>query len=95
MSIGDIIRKRRRMADCSQRAIADKLGITNRAISNWERNVTPPRLEAWQFALLCEMLGCTLLDLVEGDERARLVGNPCKEAIAPSKAQKNPRAGRG
>lgn len=77
------------MADCSQRAIAEGLGITNRAISNWERGITQPRLEAWQFVRLCEMLGCTMQDLVEQD------GPATKEAIASKRPRKSPRAGRG
>lgn len=39
---GDKIREARRAAGLTQRQLADKIGVTNTSISNWEKNLSRP-----------------------------------------------------
>ncbi|MEO1211498.1 MAG: helix-turn-helix transcriptional regulator [Cyanobacteria bacterium J06638_20] len=59
-----MIKQLREAKTLSQRDIALRLNVTDKAVSNWERGVNQPRLEAWQFHELCLMLECQLSDLV-------------------------------
>lgn len=57
MSIGTMIRQLRREKDLTQEQLADYLGITARAISQWETDRTAPDLS--QIPLLCNLFNVT------------------------------------
>ena len=53
MSIGSIIKRLRREKDITQEQLAEHLGITSRAISQWERDRTSPDIS--QLPALCHI----------------------------------------
>ncbi len=55
MTIGSRIRQYRRKKDLTQEQLAEYLGITARAVSQWETDRTAPDLS--QFPLLCNIFG--------------------------------------
>lgn len=63
--IGAFIAKCRKEKSLTQAQLAEKLGITDKAISKWERGKSMPDLSL--FAQICELLGITLNELLFGD----------------------------
>ncbi len=47
----------------TQRQVGLALGMTDQAISNWERRGVEPRLTYSQWQLLCKWVGCRFEDL--------------------------------
>lgn len=65
MSIGDRICKLRKSKGFTQLDLANKLFITDKAISSWEQNRTEPSLE--MLVKIAEILDCSIGYLVYGD----------------------------
>ncbi len=65
MSIGTTIRRLRRERDMTQDALADALGITAKAVSQWENGKTQPDLSLIQ--PLCHLFDVTADELLEID----------------------------
>lgn len=63
--IGKFIADRRKNANLTQMQLAEKLGITDRAISKWETGKTLP--DSSIMLELCGMLGITVNDLLSGE----------------------------
>ncbi|NJL21007.1 MAG: helix-turn-helix transcriptional regulator [Leptolyngbyaceae cyanobacterium SM1_3_5] len=57
--------KLRLRAGLTQRQLADRLGITIKTISVWERGVVEPRLTFAETERLMEVLQCSFEELVE------------------------------
>lgn len=55
----------RKALGLTQREVANALGITDQAVSNWERGVYEPRLTLRQTAALCGLYGKTVQELAE------------------------------
>lgn len=51
----------RKKLNMSQKELADKLGVTQGAISQWENGITSPRIE--KLIELAKLLGCSIDDL--------------------------------
>ena len=66
IKIGDFISSQRRKNTLTQAALADKLGITDRAVSKWERGKGLP--DASLMLDLCEILGITVNELLNGEK---------------------------
>lgn len=64
--IGKFIAKCRKEKNMTQQDLAFKLGITDRAISNWENGKNMPDLSL--FKPLCVMLDITINDLLSGEK---------------------------
>lgn len=64
--IGNFIAKKRKEKRLTQDQLAEKLGITNRAISNWENGKNMPDLSL--FKPLCDELDISINDLMSGEE---------------------------
>ncbi len=47
----------------TQRQVGLALGMTDQAISNWERRGVEPRLTYSQWQLLCKLFGCSFEEL--------------------------------
>ena len=62
VKIGKFIAECRRGADLTQAQLADKLGITDKAISKWERGISMP--DSGIMLQLCELLGITVNELL-------------------------------
>ena len=65
VKIGKFIADRRKKANMTQLQLAEKLGITDRAISKWETGRTLP--DSSIMLELCGMLGITVNDLLTGE----------------------------
>lgn len=61
-SMGSIIAAKRREMGLTQKDVADRLGITDKAVSKWERDVCCP--DAALLSPLSEILGLSLEELV-------------------------------
>jgi len=57
----------------SQFDIAEKLNVTQQSVSNWETGLRVPSVEI--LTKLSEIYGCTLDELVKGDDPDRLQGD--------------------
>jgi transcriptional regulator with XRE-family HTH domain len=65
VKIGKFIAERRKKANYTQMQLAEKLGITDRAISKWETGRTLP--DSSIMLELCGILGITVNDLLSGE----------------------------
>lgn len=66
--IGAYIRQRRRAAGLTQEALAERLGVSAKAVSKWENAVCLP--DAALYEPLCQQLGITIGQLFQGGEDA-------------------------
>ena len=63
--IGKFIAEKRKEKGLTQAALAEKLGVTDRAVSKWETGKSLP--DASIMLELCAMLGITVNDLLSGE----------------------------
>ena len=66
MKIGKFILEQRKAKKMTQATLAEKLGITDRAVSKWERGKGMP--DASLMLELCEILGVTVNELLSGEK---------------------------
>ena len=64
--IGKFITKKRQENNFTQESLADKLGISNRSISKWERGICLP--DANNMAKLCKLFDISYNELLSGEE---------------------------
>ena len=64
--IGKYISEKRKEKKITQEELAERLGVSDRAISNWENGKNMPDLSL--FKPLCNELGITINDLMSGEE---------------------------
>ena len=64
--IGKFIAKSRKVKNMTQSDLAEKLGVTDKSISNWENGRNMPDLSL--FKPLCDELGITINDLLSGEK---------------------------
>ena len=65
IKIGAFIAECRKQVGLTQSSLAEKLGITDRAVSKWERGKSLP--DASIMLELCEILGITVNELLRGE----------------------------
>ena len=65
IKIGQFIATRRKIVGLTQAQLAEKLGITDRAVSKWETGKSMP--DSSVMLSLCELLGITVTDLLKGE----------------------------
>lgn len=65
MNLGKRISALRKQKKLSQQALAEKIFVTDKAISSWENNRTEPGLE--MIIKLSEVFGCSASYLIYGD----------------------------
>ena len=66
IKIGRFIAVRRKRANLTQLQLADRLGITDKAVSKWERGITMPDTSI--MLELCDILGISVNELLSGEE---------------------------
>ena len=66
IKIGRFIAERRKKASLTQMQLAEKLGITDKAISKWERGVAMPDTSI--MLKLCDILGISVNELLSGEK---------------------------
>ncbi len=67
--IGKFIAKKRQENNFTQESLAEKLDISNRSISKWERGICLP--DAHNMAKLCEFFNISYNELLSGEELKR------------------------
>ncbi len=72
IKIGRFITECRKKLNLTQKQLAEKLGITDKAISKWERGVTMPDTSI--MLELCDILGISVNELLSG-ERINMENN--------------------
>lgn len=65
VKIGDFIQRKRKEKNLTQGELAEKLGISDRAVSKWENGVCLP--DASNVTELCKLLDITVNDLYSGE----------------------------
>ena len=66
IKIGRFITERRKKANLTQMQLADKLGITDKAVSKWERGIAMPDTSI--MLELCELLDISVNELLSGEK---------------------------
>ena len=66
IKIGRFIAVRRKRANLTQLQLADRLGITDKAVSKWERGITMPDTSI--MFELCDILGISVNELLSGEK---------------------------
>ena len=66
IKIGRFIAACRKRANLTQLQLADRLGITDKAVSKWERGITMPDTSI--MLELCDILGISVNELLSGEE---------------------------
>jgi len=64
--IGKFIAENRKAKNMTQSELAEKLGVTDRSVSNWETGKNMPELSL--FKPLCDILGITINELMSGEK---------------------------
>ena len=64
--IGKFIAENRKKKKITQSELAEQLGVTDRAVSNWENGKNMPDLSL--FKPLCDILGITINELMSGEK---------------------------
>lgn len=67
--IGKFIATCRKEKKITQSELAEKLGVTDRSVSNWENGKNMPDLSL--FKPLCELLGITINELMSGEKLSK------------------------
>ena len=79
IKIGEFISSQRKAKNLTQVALAEKLGITDRAVSRWERGKGLPEVSL--MLDLCEILGITVNELLSGEKNYMENKNEKNEAL--------------
>ena len=66
VKIGKFIAECRKQKNLTQMQLAEKLGITDKAVSKWERGVAMP--DSSIMLLLCDILGINVNELLSGEK---------------------------
>ena len=77
---GQLIRELRKRRGMTQRELADQLHITDRAVSKWERGLCAPDISLLE--PLSRLLGCSVPELIAGQEAAEPAPEPVQEAAS-------------
>lgn len=65
---GNLIRDARKESSLTQKELAEKLHITDRAVSKWERGICAPDIALLE--PLADILGLTITELISGERRS-------------------------
>ena len=79
IKIGKFIAERRKKANLTQMQLAEKLNITDKAVSKWERGIAMP--DSSIMLELCDILQITVNDLLSGEVTAMENGDKKNEKI--------------
>lgn len=78
-ALGALIAENRKRMGMTQLELAEKLGVTDKAVSKWERNLSCPDIST--LPLLAETLGLTVEELLQGKKENQPVDPEVGELI--------------
>ncbi len=67
-TMGELIAENRKEKELTQRELAEKMGVTDKAVSKWERNLSCPDINS--LPKLSETLGISIDELIQMKEAA-------------------------
>ena len=67
--IGRFIAERRKTLGLTQKQVAEKLGMSDKSVSKWERGVCLPDVSVYQE--LCDILGISINEFLAGEPISR------------------------
>lgn len=76
-TLGMLISETRKQKGMTQLELAEKMGVTDKAVSKWERDLSCPDVSS--LPLLAEILGLTLDELLRGQNEKPSAGNSVGE----------------
>lgn len=76
MNVAKIIKQKRMEKNLTQMQLADALGISYQAVSNWERGNSMPDIS--KLGELSTVLGCSVEELLGDDDKAKVVEDMIK-----------------
>ena len=79
LKIGKFIANRRKQKNLTQMQLAERLGITDKAISKWERGIAMPDTSI--MLELCDILGISVNELLNGEKISMENNNQKNEQI--------------
>lgn len=79
VKVGKIISQKRKEHNMTQLALADKLGVSFQAVSNWERGYSMPDIS--KLPELAALFGCSIEELLGGGQPAERVEKIAKAAL--------------
>lgn len=79
IKIGNLISKKRKEKSMTQKELAEKLGLTDRAISKWERGLGCPDISYLED--LSKVLGISVVELLRGEEKYETSSDDVIESI--------------
>ena len=79
LKIGKFIAECRKKVNLTQMQLAEKLGITDKAISKWERGVAMP--DSSIMLALCDILGISVNELLRGEKSSMENNNQKNEQL--------------
>ena len=66
VKIGKYIAGKRKALGMTQAQVAEKLGMSNKSVSKWERGICLPDVSVYM--ALCEILGISLNEFIAGED---------------------------
>ncbi len=79
-SLGTAIAQRRKELGMTQLALAEKMGVTDKAVSKWERDLSCPDVSS--FPRLAEVLGVSIEELMQSNPRPAPKGTALRETAS-------------
>ncbi len=78
-TIGALITELRKENGMTQAQLAEKMGVTDKAVSKWERDLSCPDINS--IPKLAEILGTTVEQLMQGEDKESPTGEKVQEII--------------
>ena len=83
--VGDFIRKKRKDKNLTQKELAKELGVSDKAISKWERGICCPDISLLKE--LSSILGVSVNELLAGEEIEKLEKEKTDDVLVDSVKQ--------
>ena len=77
--MGTLIAELRKENNMTQTQLAEKMGVTDKAVSKWERNISCPDISS--ISRLAEILGTTVEQLMQGENKESPAGRKVQEIV--------------
>lgn len=78
-TLGAVIAERRKQLGMTQLELAEKLGVTDKAVSKWERNLSCPDINS--IPNLAEILGVSVEELMQIEKEAQTPAGRVSEVL--------------
>lgn len=79
-TISTLITELRKENGMTQAQLAEKMGVTDKAVSKWERDLSCPDINS--IPKLAEILGTTVEQLMQGEDKESPTGEKAQEIVS-------------